>query len=131
MIGWKRNVPVRDRGDGVTDIRVIPTREAFSEWRQTRRGQEMRDWIAECGYTALMMTEYADRTDFLWICPGCGYGTVGTFGDAPVSGWDDPRWTREGDDEHLTLTPSLGCPRWRDGECTGHYWLRDGKLVQA
>lgn len=69
---------------------------------------------------------------FMWVCPGCGGQYVGDFGDESVSGWKSPRWTREGDDEHLTLSPSLGCPGWRDGVCPGgHYWLRDGELVPA
>jgi hypothetical protein len=66
---------------------------------------------------------------FLWVCPGCRRGCMGQLGGQPVSGWDNPRWTREGDDEHLTLVPSLGCAGWKNGDCPeGHYWLRNGEL---
>jgi hypothetical protein len=68
---------------------------------------------------------------FDWICPGCGGVLGGRLGDEPVSGWDAPRWVKTGTEERPTLTPSLGCPRWRRGECVGHWWLRDGELMPA
>jgi hypothetical protein len=68
---------------------------------------------------------------FQWVCPDCGRATMGRLGDDPVSGWENPRWTREGDNKHLTLQPSLGCPGFRTGDCPGHFWLRDGELVAA
>ena len=37
-----------------------------------------------------------------------------------------PLWTRTGDDQHLTCTPSLGCPN-----CKDHGFIRDGKWVRA
>jgi hypothetical protein len=66
-----------------------------------------------------------------WVCPSCGTCTGGQLGDEPVSGWDEPRWVKTGTDGAPSLTPSLGCPGWRNGDCQGHYWLRDGKLVLA
>ena len=68
---------------------------------------------------------------FLWMCPGCGGTYGGDLGDQPVSGWDAPRWVNSGTLEQPTLAPSLGCPRWREGECRGHWWLRDGVLEQV
>lgn len=68
---------------------------------------------------------------FTWCCPGCGELHYGQMGEQPVSGWDEPRWVNSGTRERPTLVPSLGCPRWRDGTCIGHWWLRDGELVRA
>lgn len=68
---------------------------------------------------------------FSWECPGCGHSMGGAVGPEPVSGWDNPVWQVMGTAEAPTLTPSLGCPRWREGTCTGHWWLRDGRLVVA
>lgn len=66
-----------------------------------------------------------------WLCPGCGMAAGGTLGDAPVSGWDEPRWVMTGPRDRPTLTPSLGCPTWRRGDCPGHWFLREGRLVPA
>jgi hypothetical protein len=98
------------------------------EWTAASSQSGAEQFIAQSGETPFL---FYPNGRFMWVCPGCGGATMGTLGDAPVGGWDGPRWTREGDDEHLTLTPSLGCPRWRDGTCSGHYWLRDGELVGA
>lgn len=69
---------------------------------------------------------------FRWECPGCGHVYVGTLGSEPVSGWEEPRWLLSGSENNPTLEPSLGCPRWRDGECPdGHWWLRAGEMVAA
>lgn len=68
---------------------------------------------------------------FSWECPGCGHSFAGALAPEPVSGWDSPQWAKTGTDEAPTLTPSLGCPGWRAGSCTGHWWLRDGQLVPA
>jgi hypothetical protein len=108
---------------------VVKTAEEYRAWSDAAGPGGRVAFIAEHGETPVLVYPGGQ---FLWVCPGCGGGTLGTFGAEPVSGWDSPRWTREGDDEHLTLTPSLGCPRWRDGTCSGgHYWLRDGELVPA
>ena len=71
---------------------------------------------------------FVDQSQFTWTCPTCGRGYYGILADEPVSGWDAPRWRLT---EGPTLTPSLGCQGLRDGSCTGHWWLRDGKLVAA
>lgn len=63
--------------------------------------------------------------------PGCGHSMGGNLGPEPVSGWENPAWQLTDTPEAPTLMPSLGCPRWRDGTCIGHWWLRDGELVQA
>lgn len=69
---------------------------------------------------------------FNWLCPGCGSWHDGQIGEQPVSGWDNPRWVNSGTPERPTLTPSLGCRRWKDGTCPeGHYWLRGGFLEPA
>jgi hypothetical protein len=100
----------------------------YRAWREQRPKAEVRALIAETGVTPLRIM----GETFYWICPGCGSTLGGDFADQPVSGWEAPRWTRDGDDEHLTLMPSLGCPGWRDGSCPdGHWWLRDGSLVPA
>jgi hypothetical protein len=90
-----------------------------------------KEVIAAQGWTWFVLSDFGDRVDFLWICPGCGGGAAGTLGNQPRGGWDEPRWVMDGAPGKPTLTPSLGCPRWRDGTCPGHYWLRDGQLVQA
>ena len=68
----------------------------------------------------------------MWECPGCGHVYAGNIGPEPVSGWDSPQWKVTGTPDAPTLAPSLGCGRWRTGECaSGHWWLRDGELVPA
>lgn len=98
-----------------------------TEPRVLREVFELRE-LAESG-TAVFCWWSGGR--FTWCCPGCGNLNGGTLGDEPVSGWDAPRWVNGGTPEQPTLTPSLGCPQWRRGSCTGHYWLREGILVQA
>jgi len=73
-----------------------------------------------------------DRGSFTWDCPKCGRAMYGYLADEPVSGWDEPRWKMTGPPEAPTLEPSLGCSGYRDGSCPGgHYFFRDGKLVDA
>lgn len=68
---------------------------------------------------------------FTWRCPDCGHAFGGRIGDEAVSGWDNPQWVLTGTPDAPTLTPSLGCGGFGRGECTGHFWLRDGELVRA
>jgi hypothetical protein len=84
--------------------------------------------VEQSGETALC---WLPDGRFSWICPGCGCLSGGQLGDEPVSGWDAPRWVNSGSHDRPTLTPSLGCPGWRHGRCTGHWWLRDGVLEAA
>jgi hypothetical protein len=74
---------------------------------------------------------FQGETAFTWICPGCGMALGGDLGEQPVSGWDKPCWVNTGTPQRPTLTPSLGCPNWRRGDCEGHWFLRDGELVPA
>ena len=75
---------------------------------------------------------HAESKGFSWLCPGCFSWHYGPLGDQPLSGWDNPVWVNSGTLDRPTLTPSLGCPGWRDGTCPGgHYWVRDGELVPA
>lgn len=107
----------------------VMTPDVYRAWSGDRRSGELREHMWATG---LAPVRILGSKSFLWACPGCGGCHIGDFGDEPVSGWEAPRWTREGDDEHLTLSPSLGCPDWRDGiRPEGHYWLRDGELVPA
>lgn len=101
--------------------------DAYREWRHGRRLSEMPALVADTGLAPIRI----QGSVFYWTCPTCGGTASGELADQPVSGWENPRWVRSGDDEHLTLMPSLGCPRWPAGECTGHWWLRDGELVAA
>lgn len=87
---------------------------------------EYRDWCrdqyaGDRAETARALDEIPmviwDDGRFQWVCPACGRAAAGQFAPEPVSGWENPRWTREGDDEHLTLMPSLGCPGFRTGGC--------------
>lgn len=112
-------------GSGMSDhpIRVL-TQQELTEWRDGVRGRDAQAAkLAECGYVPLA---FLNDGWFTWLCPGCGYFSHGRVGEQAVSGWDEPRWTVEGLPDHLTLMPSLGCPR-----CIGHWWARDGKLVPA
>jgi hypothetical protein len=68
---------------------------------------------------------------FDWICPGCGSAPGGRLAEQPVPGWDSPAWVMSGPRDRPTLTPSLGCPRWPQGKCSGHWWLRNGLLEPA
>jgi hypothetical protein len=109
-------------------IRVM-TEDELREWRAGVVGAAAQSAkLAECGYLPLA---FLAASRFMWLCPGCGLFSRGQIGDEPVSGWDGPAWTVEGVPDHLTLNPSLGCPRWRDGTCIGHWWARNGKLVLA
>lgn len=112
---------------GYVAIRMMTLPE-YRAWSNGLGREARLQRIAETGHTALVA--YGNGT-FGWVCPSCGGFAAGTFGPEPVSGWTEPRWTREGDAEHLTLMPSLGCPQWRDGLCNGHWWCRDGRLVLA
>ena len=105
----------------------ILSTDAYRAWRGERRLRDMAAHIAATGLAPIRVT----GSVFYWTCPGCGGTAVGDLADQPVSGWDAPRWVRSGPDDAATLTPSLGCPRWRDGACIGHWWLRDGRLVLA
>jgi hypothetical protein len=91
--------------------------EAFAKHKVHETGTSVFCWLNE--------------SRFSWICPSCGRLLGGEIGAESVSGWDNPRWVNSGTRDRPTLTPSLGCPNWQRGDCTGHYWLRDGELVQA
>jgi uncharacterized protein DUF6527 len=116
-------------------VRVVDT-DGLRAWHDRHAvppGETMADWslrkIEEFGATAFCWLPDGHR--FSWICPGCGVLSGGELGNEPVSGWDNPRWVNSGTRERPTLTPSLGCPEWRRGECMGHWWLRDGVLEVA
>lgn len=110
-------------------VRVLTSAE-LDEWRDGVRGHEAQ--LAKFhGSGDVVPLTFLNDGWFTWLCPGCGYFSHGRVGDTAVSGWDEPRWTVEGLPDRLTLVPSLGCPRWRDGECAGHWWLRDGQLALA
>lgn len=108
----------------------VMTYPEYRAWCQDRYAPERVEKASTLGVVPFVISP--SGATFQWVCPDCGRGTFGTFGPDPVSGWEEPRWTREGDDEHLTLQPSLGCPGFRTGECPGgHYWLHNGELVPA
>jgi hypothetical protein len=120
---------------------TIPVRVLDSvEWRawtgRRERGHGKDRYQASCreavtgqGWAPVM---FQGDVSMMWICPDCGQASGGNLGDEPVSGWDSPCWVRSGPPAAPSLTPSLGCPQWRTGECSGgHYWLRDGQLVPA
>ncbi len=124
--------PVDDRRS--YQVRVVTTPDEWTAWIQqvtTLFGENSYDarvrYIAQTGETILQFA----AGGFDWACPGCGRVLGGQLGDAPVSGWEHPRWVNTGTPQRPTLTPSLGCPGWRRGDCTGHWWLRDGQLVPA
>ena len=116
-------------------VRVVSEQE-FAVWRDDLpSGRDVfpaavKAKIAETGETLLCWYR-PDGSAFQWMCPGCGSTYAGQMGDAPVSGWSSPRWVNSGTREKPTLTPSLACSRWRGGECIGHWWLRDGVLIEA
>ncbi len=123
----------------MTNYRVrIGDHDAFDEWRKAAArdasGDAFREALkahmAETGEVPLCW-QGSGPSGFLWMCPGCGGTFGGRLGDQPVGGWDAPRWVNTKTLERPTLSPSLGCPSWRDGHCTGHWWLRDGELVPA
>lgn len=105
----------------------------WHDWREGVRGRDKQlAKIIERSAVPMMFDQYpSGKRYFQWICPGCGGGNYGEIGDEPVSGWDEPRWTVHGLPDGVTLTPSLGCPQWRAGECIGHWWAREGELVLA
>ncbi len=69
-----------------------------------------------------------EKDYFLWECPGCGSVYFGRLGASIVSGWNDPVWIKTGTETAPTLRASLGCAKWKNGECDGHYMLDNGEL---
>lgn len=109
-------------------MRVL-TKEELSARRKGVSGADAQAAkLAECGYVPLA---FLNDGWFTWLCPGCGYFSHGQTGHTAVGGWINPRWTVSGLPNALTLEPSLGCPRWRDGSCIGHWWCRNGELIAA
>jgi hypothetical protein len=117
--------------NGAVPIIVVDT-DGLSEWWRDEQGLSRQEFalrkIQETG-SAVFCWQKSGR--FSWVCPQCGCPTGGQLGTEPVSGWEDPRWVNSGTHDRPTLTPSLGCPGFGRGECTGHYWLRDGVLIPA
>ncbi|MCU1677698.1 MAG: hypothetical protein JWM93_2456 [Frankiales bacterium] len=112
----------------MTPVKVaVMANDEYRAWRGGRLLPDMAAHIAETGVAPIRLA----GESFYWTCPACGGTAGGYLAAEPVSGWENPRWVRSGDDEHVTLSPSLGCPGWRTGECIGHWWLRDGLLVLA
>lgn len=114
-------------------VRVISTEEqAGRNARFRASGLSRVDFErAEMEATGTVPFAYLPDGWFNWVCPGCAHPRAGQFGNEPVSGWEAPRWVNTGSHDRPTLTPSLGCPLWKRGECAGHWWLRDGELVAA
>lgn len=123
-----------------TAVRVVDQR-AIVIWKNKARQDHpaltfhgaYRSAIAATGVTLLAYCQPIEGglPEFMWLCPGCGGTNRGVIGGEPVPGWDEPRWQFTGPLDLPTVTPSLGCPAWRTGECPGHYWLRAGSLHQA
>jgi hypothetical protein len=118
-------------------VRVVG-RAAFDEWRSDAAGDATGEAFREALKARMVATgetllcwQGDGPASYVWMCPGCGGTFAGGLGHEPVSGWGSPRWVNTGTLEQPTLSPSLGCPRWRDGQCEGHWWLRDGELVPA
>lgn len=87
---------------------------------------------AERGETYFKWTVREWGVEFLWACPLCGHVWFGRLGDKAVGGWDgSQRWVNTGTEDKPTLQPSLGCANLQERSCTGHYWLRDGRLVEV
>lgn len=123
----------------MTEIPVrIATPDEFDAWRADLPSgpgfqAAVKEKIAATGEALLCWygNDPERPVSFQWMCPGCGSTYSGRLGDQPVSGWTRPCWANSGTLERPTLAPSLGCGNWRDGECIGHWWLRDGVLVTA
>jgi Family of unknown function (DUF6527) len=123
----------------VTTYRVrVVDRAGFDEWRQEAAGDATDEGFREALKTRMTATgetllcwQGEGPASYVWMCPGCGGTYTGGLSSEPVSGWESPRWVNTGTLERPNLSPSLGCPRWRDGQCVGHWWMRDGELVPA
>jgi hypothetical protein len=115
-------------------VRILQTPEQWTAWTQELNTQPGENphfaRVRHIEATGETVVQFASG-GFDWVCPGCGRVLGGTFGDEPVSGWDNPRWVNSGTLERPTLTPSLGCSGLLRGDCTGHWFLRDGELVPA
>lgn len=119
-------------------VQATSDRAEFDRWRDDAAAGAtkdafrlaLRDRMGETGETVLLW-QGDGPVSFMWMCPGCGSTYGGSLGTEPVSGWDAPHWVNSGTLERPTLAPSLGCSLWRDGKCRGHWWLRDGELVQV
>ena len=125
-------------GDCTVKVQVLSIEEAHehsARFQAARTDNRMmrNDWeLIEQTKRGTVLFFWRDERAFNWLCPGCGSWYDGQISDQPVSGWDDPRWVNSGTPERPTLMPSLGCSGWKRGTCpAGHYWLRDGELVDA
>jgi hypothetical protein len=122
-------------------VRVLAGEFGFSRWCSERAAGAtgaayqlaLRDRIRAEGQMPFkwLGPDPAAPVSFMWACPGCGSTYAGSLGPQPASGWSHPRWVNTGTLDRPTLAPSLGCSRWRQGECDGHWWLRDGQLAYA
>jgi hypothetical protein len=107
-------------------VRIVP----YEEMREHRRERFLAG-IDDPWFSWIPGT-HGFPDGFMWECPGgCNNAWHGSLGDEPVSGWEAPRWLNTGTLEQPTMAPSFGCPSWRRGQCSGHYWMRNGVLVQA
>ena len=110
------------------DRPTVPPQHDPVEYDGTTADENGKPWVRA------RWAEFGDGTvmgSVLWTCPRCLRGMYGLIAAQPVSGFDDPRWRATVTDGRLTLEPSLGCSLLTSGCCSGHWWVRDGRMVPA
>jgi hypothetical protein len=104
------------------------TQDEFREWHA--RGPYL-DYAMDARHNGAPFTVLDAEAAFRWTCPDCGRPHYALIGDAPVSGWDNPRWVlATNEDGKYTAAPSLGCGLMKT-EPGHHWWLLDDELVPA
>lgn len=109
-------------------VKVL-TPERYVKLRDNLRAQG-RSWpegIARTGKVPV----YFSGDQFTTVCPDCGTPLRGSLGDEPVLGSVTPQWVRSGDNDRLTLSPTIGCPRYTEDTSGHHFILRNGMLERA
>lgn len=106
--------------------------EGWAQWRDGVRGLDaQRAKVESTGIVPASFRTYPNgRQCFNVICPLCGRCQGGDIADKPIGGWGgSQRWTVQGLPDRLTMQPSIACSP--DGSCSGHWFVREGRLVAA
>jgi hypothetical protein len=119
---------------------LVTDRRGLTIWQRYARLTFRDDGPAPDAYQALIAASQQfvlslDRpvegglTEVAWVCPGCGFTTVGFLTELPDQSDWSLRWQNTGSEDKPTLVPDLECYQpsgWRN--CGARWHLRDGFL---